>query len=213
MEELIENLTFQEDGLIPAIIQDYETKEVLMMAYMNKQSLLKTSETKETWFFSRSRNELWHKGATSGNTQQVVKISADCDRDTLLILVKPKGPACHTGKQSCFFNPLISPEVDTNEHVIQKLIKRIKDRFAQPIDNSYTTYLFTEGIDKILKKIGEEASEIIIAAKNDDKDELIWEIADFIYHTLVLMQAKNITLDQIYAELTKRYNGQEGDTK
>lgn len=211
MEELIETLTFQDDGLIPAIIQDYETKEVLMMAYMNKQSLLKTNKTKETWFFSRSRKELWHKGATSGNTQQVVKISTDCDHDTLLILVKPKGPACHTGEISCFFNSLISQDVETNEHVMQKLIERIKIRFDQPTDDSYTAYLFNEGIDKILKKIGEEASEIIIAAKNDDQDELIWEIADFIYHTLVLMQKKNISLEQIYAELAKRYNKQAGE--
>ncbi|HLS20604.1 MAG TPA: bifunctional phosphoribosyl-AMP cyclohydrolase/phosphoribosyl-ATP diphosphatase HisIE [Bacillota bacterium] len=212
MENVIKQLTWQSDGLIPAIVQDYETKQVLMLAYMNKQSLAKTIETKETWFFSRSRNELWHKGATSGNRQTVKQILYDCDGDSLLIFVKPKGPACHTGETSCFFNSALSASDEPTELIIEKLTKRIKKRFDQPTDGSYTTYLFNEGIDKILKKIGEEASEIIIAAKNDDDDELIWEIADFIYHTLVLMQVKNITMEQIYKELAKRFGDKEGET-
>src|SRR5690625_5183094 len=175
MEEILNQLTWQKDGLIPAIIQDAKTKEVLMLAYMNEQSLRKTIETRETWFFSRSRQELWHKGETSGNRQVVKQINYDCDGDALLIYVEPKGPACHTGKISCFFNDIIS-----TKPIIQQLIERIANRVKEPVEGSYTTYLLNEGIDKILKKIGEEASEIIIAAKNDDEDELIWEIADFI---------------------------------
>lgn len=213
MENVIKQLTWQNDGLLPAIVQDYKTKQVLMLAYMNKQSLEKTIETGETWFFSRSRKELWHKGATSGNKQTVKQISYDCDGDALLIVVKPKGPACHTGKTSCFFNPVISTTERNPEQILQQLTKRIQDRFDHPTENSYTTYLFNEGIDKILKKIGEEASEIIIAAKNDDQDELIWEIADFIYHTLVLMQVKNITMEQIHAELANRFSDKEGERK
>src|SRR5699024_162394 len=131
--------------------------------------------------------------------------------DTLLILVDPKGPACHTGETSCFYNPIIKGESSSQQQIITKLIERIKKRFSEPKDGSYTTYLFTEGIDKIIKKIGEEAGEIIIAAKNDDEDELIWEIADFIYHTLVLMQLKNITTEQISVELTKRFGDKKGD--
>lgn len=208
MEEILNQLTWQKDGLIPAIIQDAETKEVLMLAYMNEQSLRKTIETRETWFFSRSRQELWHKGETSGNRQVVKQINYDCDGDALLIYVEPKGPACHTGKISCFFNDIIS-----TKPIIQQLIERIANRVKEPVEGSYTTYLLNEGIDKILKKIGEEASEIIIAAKNDDEDELIWEIADFIYHTLVLMQLKNITVEQIYAELANRFNVEAGEEK
>lgn len=208
MEEILNQLTWQKDGLIPAIIQDAETKEVLMLAYMNEQSLRKTIETRETWFFSRSRQELWHKGETSGNRQVVKQINYDCDGDALLIYVEPKGPACHTGKISCFFNDIIS-----TKPIIQQLTERIANRVKEPVEGSYTTYLLNEGIDKILKKIGEEASEIIIAAKNDDEDELIWEIADFIYHTLVLMQLKNITVEQIYAELANRFNVEAGEEK
>lgn len=211
MDELINKIVFQPDGLVPAIVQDYNTKQVLMLAYMNETSLKKTIETKETWFYSRSRQQLWHKGETSGNTQTVKEMSYDCDGDTLLILVDPQGPACHTGKTSCFFNPIVKAEGSSERQIINLLVERIKERYAQPQDGSYTTYLFTEGIDKILKKIGEEASEIIIAAKNDDEDELIWEIADFIYHTLVLMQLKNVTIEQIYHELAKRFGDKKGD--
>lgn len=204
MKQVLSQLSWPADGLIPAIVQDDQTKEVLMLAYMNEEALLKTIETKETWFYSRSHQALWNKGETSGHKQKVIQLSYDCDGDSLLILVEPQGPACHTGKTSCFYNPIITDN-GGNRPVIEQLIKCIQERVEQPVEGSYTTYLLTEGIDKILKKVGEEASEIIIAAKNDDPDELIWEIADFIYHTLVLMQVKNITIHQIYRELAKRF--------
>lgn len=207
--KIIEQLTWQKDGLIPVIIQDYRTKKVLMLAYMNKEALQKTLETKETWFYSRSRQKLWHKGATSGHRQVVKQISYDCDSDALLIMVDPKGPACHTGEVSCFFNEIFQTKVVTKS-ILQQLSERIAKRKKNPVKNSYTAYLFNKGIDEILKKIGEEAGEMIIAAKNDDDDELIWEIADFIYHTLVLMELKEITIEQIYKELARRFNKEVG---
>lgn len=204
MTTIIENLTFSDDGLIPAIIQDQASGKVLMLAYMNKESLQKTIETKETWFFSRKRKELWNKGETSGNKQIVQSIAYDCDQDSLLIQVRPKGPSCHTGKESCFHNTLIQ-EDQAMFTIIQEMVETIKERKAIPSEKSYTAYLFREGIDKILKKIGEEASEVIISSKNPVKEELIWEISDLIYHLLVLMEAKDVTTSELKAELVKRH--------
>lgn len=205
------NLKFDEKGLIPAIVQNVYTKKVLMLAYMNEESLGKTLETKTTWFYSRSRKKLWNKGETSGNYQIVKKISLDCDQDTLLIEVDPLGNACHTGAESCFFNKVFEDENKENnkEKILEKLYERIKDRKENPLEGSYTNYLFEKGIDKILKKVGEEASEVIIGAKNDNKDEIIYEVSDLIYHLLVLLIDKNIEIDDIKMELLCRYNKQK----
>src|SRR5699024_50115 len=159
--------------------------------YMNESSLQKTIKTKETWFFSRSRQELWHKGATSGNTQIVEGIKLDCDGDSLLVTVRPNGPACHTGEQTCFYEH-ITGDMDTRT-VIHTIVDTIEQRKQQPVEGSYTTYLFNEGIDKVLKKVGEEAAEVIIGAKNDDKAEIKWEVADLVYHTLVLLNMTDVT--------------------
>lgn len=203
----MEQIKFNDAGLIPAIIQDYSNKEVLMMAYMNQESLEKTLETKKTWFFSRSRNKLWNKGETSGNYQSVKRIRYDCDMDTLLIEVIPAGNACHTGKKSCFYQKLFADEEGVvKKDIIKHLDKRIRERKEKPKEGSYTNYLFEKGIDKILKKIAEEAGEVIISAKNPDKRECIYEISDLIYHTLVLMAEKNITMDELHEELLNRYN-------
>ena len=158
-----------------------------MLAYMNEEALAKTIETKETWFFSRSRQELWNKGATSGNRQVVKRLSFDCDNDTILVQVDTDGPACHTGEETCFYNTAFEEET-SNRAIIQELIAEIKNRRANPVEGSYTSYLFREGIDKVLKKIGEESSEVIIGAKNEDKQELTSELADLMYHSLVLME-------------------------
>ncbi|AOT72676.1 bifunctional phosphoribosyl-AMP cyclohydrolase/phosphoribosyl-ATP diphosphatase HisIE [Geosporobacter ferrireducens] len=205
--EIIDKLSFDEKGLIPAIIQDTASKEVLMMAYMNREALEKTLKTKRTWFYSRSRQKLWNKGETSGNYQTVKKIFYDCDGDTLLIEVIPAGNACHTGKRTCFFQEIFKDK-DTEEkkEIIRLLDQRIRERKKSPIEGSYTNYLFEKGIDKILKKIAEEAGEVIISAKNTDKKESIYEISDLIYHTLVLMAEKDITIDEIEEELLHRYN-------
>ena len=204
----MEQLKFNDAGLIPAIIQDYSNKEVLMMAYMNQESLEKTLETKKTWFFSRSRNKLWNKGETSGNYQSVKRIRYDCDMDTLLIEVIPAGNACHTGKKSCFYQELFGDEEEAviKKDIIKHLDQRIRERKAKTKEGSYTNYLFEKGIDKILKKIAEESGEVIISAKNPDKRECIYEISDLIYHTLVLMAEKNITIDELHEELLNRYN-------
>lgn len=211
MKQIIDNLSFDEDGLIPAIVQDDTTSEVLMMAYMNKESLLKTITTKETWFFSRRRQQLWHKGATSGNRQTVKKIAYDCDADTLLIIVEPAGPACHTGEVSCFYRTLLPSKASNKRHIISQLVQLIHDRFKHPVEGSYTTYLLREGLDKVLKKIGEESSEVIIAAKNDQPAELIWEISDLVYHMLILMEIKDIRLSEIKEELAKRHIEKKGE--
>ncbi|TCO79370.1 bifunctional phosphoribosyl-AMP cyclohydrolase/phosphoribosyl-ATP diphosphatase HisIE [Marinisporobacter balticus] len=202
------DLKFDEKGLIPAIVQDVNTKKVLMLAYMNEVSLEKTLETKKTWFYSRSRKKLWNKGETSGNYQIVKKISYDCDQDTLLIEVIPLGNACHTGSETCFFNKVFEEENKENSknEIIKKLYNRIQKRKENPLEGSYTNYLFEKGIDKILKKVGEEASEVIIGAKNDNKDEMIYEVSDLIYHLLVLLIEKKITMDEIKEELWNRYN-------
>lgn len=199
-----EDVQFDQQGLIPAIIQDDDTGDVLMLAYMNKESLDKSIATKETWFYSRSRNELWNKGATSGNTQEIKRMTLDCDADALLVTVRPKGPACHTGEKSCFYRPILNT-LPNNRHVISQLTKRIADRKANPVEGAYTTYLFNEGIDKILKKVGEESSEVIIGAKNNDTQEVVWEIADLVYHTLVLMEEMGIRPSDITEELTNRH--------
>lgn len=203
MSITIPNLKYDENGLIPAIVQDRTSGKVLMLAYMNKEALEKTIETKETWFYSRSRKALWNKGETSGNKQSVEQISYDCDSDALLVTVQPKGPACHTGEESCFFNPIYKE--DNVREVIHDIVQIIQNRKENPVEGSYTTYLFQEGIDKVLKKVGEETSEVIIGAKNNDKEEIKWEIADLIYHTLVLMNITNVSIDDVKTELYKRH--------
>jgi len=200
----ITTLKFDEKGLIPAIVQDEQTGQVLMLAYMNQESIEKTLETKETWFYSRSRQELWNKGATSGNTQQVVRLSADCDQDTLLVQVKPAGPACHTGETSCFFETIVEEKPETRT-ILHDLAGNIKDRKENPAEGAYTSYLFKEGIDKILKKVGEETAEVIIGAKNSDKQEVIWEVSDLIYHTLVLLELLGVSVEDVKDELHKRH--------
>jgi phosphoribosyl-AMP cyclohydrolase / phosphoribosyl-ATP pyrophosphohydrolase len=197
----VESLRFDEKGLIPAIVQDASTREVLTLAYMNRESLERTIETRETWFWSRSRNELWHKGATSGNTQQVVDLVADCDGDALVVLVKPAGPACHTGARSCFDLPLQAEDLGG---LLTRLYQLIESRQRERPEGSYTTYLFDHGIDKILKKFGEESAETIIAAKNEETKSLVAEVSDLIYHLLVLLVARGVSLDQIREELALR---------
>ncbi|MFZ5968173.1 MAG: bifunctional phosphoribosyl-AMP cyclohydrolase/phosphoribosyl-ATP diphosphatase HisIE [Bacillota bacterium] len=201
-------LKFDEKGLIPAIVQDVYTGKVLMLAYMNQEAFDKTLETKRTWFYSRSRKSLWNKGETSGNYQIVKKISYDCDADTLLVEVQPLGNACHTGEVSCFFNEIYKDKENEkiDPAIVQKVYQRIIDRKNHPVAGSYTNYLFEKGTDKILKKIGEEASEVIIGAKNNSTEEMVYEITDLLYHTLVLMAEKNIELGEIAAEMMKRYN-------
>lgn len=201
---MLNKINYDENGLIPAIVQDANSGKVLMLAYMNEEALQKTLKTKETWFYSRSRQELWNKGATSGNRQIVKQIALDCDGDTLLVTVEPLGPACHTGEESCFFQP-ITDDIDERREVIHRLVDVIEDRKQNPTPGSYTTYLFEEGIDKVLKKVGEEASEVIIGAKNNDKEEIKWEIADLVYHTLVLMNMTNVSINDIKDVLYERH--------
>ena len=196
----IAELQFDERGLIPAIVQDADTREVLTLAYMNRESLKRTIESGETWFWSRSRNELWHKGETSGNTQQVVGLVPDCDGDAIVVLVKPAGPACHTGARSCFD---LKQDADLGA-LLSQLYKLIESRERERPDGSYTTYLFDHGLDKILKKVGEESAETIIAAKNEDAQPLVSEVSDLIYHLLVLLVARGVSLDQIREELVLR---------
>lgn len=240
------NLKFDEKGLIPAVVQDATSKEVLTVAYMNEESLAKTVETRQTWFYSRSRQELWHKGATSGNTQNVVDIRFDCDSDALVVLVEPSGPACHKGDYSCFSDSLFEQVRDSSEQgdkkseqvdniseqviadegvegnvaqrhanlssvtsdrfaIINRLEQIIAEREAEMPEGSYTTYLFEHGIDKMLKKVGEEAGEVIIAAKNRDQDELKWEIADLLFHVLVVMREQKLPLDEVLNTLKERH--------
>jgi phosphoribosyl-ATP pyrophosphohydrolase/phosphoribosyl-AMP cyclohydrolase len=216
LEQASEYIRWDAAGLVPAIVQDASSKQVLMMAYMNRESLKRTLESGETWFWSRSRGELWHKGATSGNTQTVVSIAYDCDGDTLLVQVEPKGPACHTGETSCFYREIkagdsIRGQVNRQEAagdrfaVLAELEEVIAQREVERPEGAYTTYLFDKGVDKILKKVGEEASETIIAAKNKDNAELKLEVSDLIYHLLVLLQERKLPLDEIMAELSRRH--------
>lgn len=204
----INEMKFDEKGLIPAIVQDARSKEVLMMAYMNKTSLEKTIETKRTWFYSRSRKELWNKGETSGNYQEVKEIKYDCDNDTLLILVDPLGPACHTGEMSCFYRTLLPEKSSTpsvNYRMLFDLYDLVLNRKSNPIEGSYTNYLFREGVDKICKKIGEEAAETIIAAKNNSREELIYEASDLLYHLTVLLAEQQVTYEDLMGELANRH--------
>ncbi len=200
----IKELKFDEKGLIPAIVQDFYTKKVLMLAYMNEESLKISIEEGKTCFFSRSRQELWRKGATSGNVQNIVSIRTDCDKDTLLVDVIKEGPACHTGSESCFFNDIVEASKE-NGFSYQGLYDMLVGRKVEKKEGSYTTYLFEKGIDKILKKVGEECTEVIIGAKGGDKAETIYEIADLAYHVMVMMIEMGITLDDVTAELAKRH--------
>lgn len=207
-------IKYDDRGLVPAIVQDAFTHKVLMLAYMNKQSLEISIQTGFTCFYSRSRQELWKKGATSSNVQEIQSISYDCDKDTLLVLVKQSGVACHTGEFSCFHNVLFSRELSNNlpslnvkenlPEFLNDLYKMILDRRASDDENSYTKYLFVKGQDKILKKVGEEAAETIIASKNDDNKEVIYEMSDLWYHCLVLLAYHNITPDELLEELASR---------
>jgi phosphoribosyl-ATP pyrophosphohydrolase/phosphoribosyl-AMP cyclohydrolase len=197
---------FDEKGLVPAIIQDSVSKEVLTLAYMNGESLAKTLETGETWFFSRSRQELWHKGETSGNTQTVVSIDYDCDQDALLVQVNPNGPACHTGAVSCFSDQVYEGNAP-NFTILGKLEKVIQSREKERPEGAYTTYLFEKGIDKILKKVGEEAAEVIIAAKNRSAEELKWEAADLLYHLMVLLVEQDLPIGEVLKTLEERHKG------
>ena len=200
----IKKLKFDEKGLIPAIVVDAVTKKVLTLAYMNEESLKITMEKKLTCFWSRSRKELWLKGETSGNYQHVVSITADCDYDALVIEVEKDGPACHTGSESCF-NDRVYTNEELKEFSLDGLMGLLKGRKDTLPEGSYTTYLFQKGVDKILKKVGEECTEVIIAAKAEDKKETIYEIADLCYHVMVLMTEQGITLDDIHKELASRH--------
>jgi phosphoribosyl-ATP pyrophosphohydrolase/phosphoribosyl-AMP cyclohydrolase len=200
----INELKFDEKGLIPAIVVDRKTKRVLTLAYMNKESLAITLEKKLTCFYSRSRQKLWLKGETSGNYQHVVSVTADCDKDALLVEVDPDGPACHLGTFSCFENPVYESE-GPEEFSYEGLMKLIAGRKTEKKEGSYTSYLFDKGLDKILKKIGEESTEVIIAAKDNDKAETVYEIADLAYHVMVLMVQAGISLGDIKKELASRH--------
>lgn len=201
----IEKLKFDEKGLVPAIVVDDETNQVLTLAYMNKESLGISLEKKKTCFWSRSRQELWLKGETSGNYQHIVSITADCDMDALTVRVKKDGPACHTGEESCFFNTVFENDDIAPAFSVDGLVKTIEGRKLDPKEGSYTTYLFEKGIDKILKKVGEECTEVIIAGKANDKPEAIYEISDLMYHVLVLMIEMGISVDDIMKELSSRH--------
>lgn len=202
--DIISKLKFDDKGLIPAVVQDFYTSEVLTVAYMNADSIKITLDEKMTCFYSRSRQELWRKGETSGNRQHIVSIKADCDYDALVVKVIKDGPACHTGNESCFFNLLYKNE-EQNDFSIDALYKLIEGRKTEMKEGSYTTYLFTKGIDKIMKKVGEECTEVIIGAAKNSKEETIYEISDLAYHILVLMVEMGISIDDIRKELDSRH--------
>lgn len=203
-EKDIESLKFDKDGLIPAIIVDSITKDVLTLAYMNKESLKISLEKGLTCFYSRSRKELWLKGETSGNYQHIVSITADCDKDALVIVVEKDGPACHLGTDSCFSNKIYQSE-ELSQFSLEGLYSLLEERKEKLPEGSYTTYLFEKGTDKILKKVGEESTEVIIAAKADDKKETIYEIADLSYHIMVLMTQMGISVEDVHRELASRH--------
>lgn len=231
MQEIISEIKFDEKGLVPVVTQDCRTDEVLMVAYMNQEALRNTIETGTVHYWSRSRNSLWLKGETSGHFQKVRSVSYDCDGDTLLLKVEQKGAACHTGHHSCFYRKIdmegiaggaenttsektgnpeaaelgTKPQDDDRSGILQELYNTIADRKANPKEGSYTNYLFEKGLDKILKKVGEEAAEVLIASKNTTKPEVCGEISDLMYHLFVLMVEKGIRLDDIYEELKKRH--------
>ena len=198
------DLKFDERGLIPAIVQDHYTKEVLTLAYMNAESLAVTIDERKTCFWSRSRQELWRKGETSGNRQHVVSITADCDGDALVVEVVKDGPACHTGAESCFFNGLYLSD-QLKQFSYEGLYRLIQGRKTSPVEGSYTTYLFEKGLDKILKKVGEECTEVIIGGCKEDRAETVYEIADLCYHVMVLMVQMGITVEDVTRELEKRH--------
>ena len=198
MNDILEKAKFSPDGLIPAVVQDARTREVLTVAYMNKEALQLTLERRETYLWSRSRQQLWHKGETSGNSQKVTKVSLDCDNDAVLVEVEPLGPACHTGAYSCFG---VEPEL---EGVLQELYAVVEERKEKRPEGSYTTYLFNSGLDKILKKVGEEATETIVAAKNEDPARLVSETSDLVYHLLVMLVERGVSLDEVLKELKGR---------
>lgn len=198
-------LKYDKDGLVPVIIQDSETKQVLTLAYANQEAIEKTMENGETWLYSRSRQELWNKGATSGNTQKVISVQVDCDADAVIYEVVPNGPACHTGEQSCFSETIYGESKATAGDMLEELKVLIRNRQSEMPEGAYTTYLFEEGVDKICKKVGEEAAEVIIAAKNRDAEELSMETADLFYHVMVLLQEQGVDLDQVMAVLKERH--------
>lgn len=200
----IDQLKFDEKGLIPAVVIESGTNELLMVAYMNKESLEKTMSTGLACYWSRSRQEFWTKGDTSGNYQHIVSITSDCDNDTLKVVVKKDGPACHTGANSCFFNELWKSD-ELTEFNLNSLMDLIEGRKKEPKEGSYTTYLFDKGLDKILKKIGEESTEVIIASKDGDKQETIYEISDLAYHVMIMMIEMGISLEDIHKELESRH--------
>ena len=200
----VNELKFDDKGLIPAIVVDAKTKKVLTLAYMNRESLEISMEKELTCFWSRSRQELWLKGDTSGNYQHIVSITADCDKDALVVMVEPDGPACHTGAYSCF-NDTVFESDERHEFSYEGLMNLIEGRKTEKKEGSYTTYLFEKGIDKILKKVGEECTEVIIAGKADDKAETIYEIADLAYHVMVMMTEMGISLEDIRSELASRH--------
>ncbi|OPH52152.1 bifunctional phosphoribosyl-AMP cyclohydrolase/phosphoribosyl-ATP pyrophosphatase [Paenibacillus ferrarius] len=210
----IDQIKFDAHGLVPAIVQDAVSKEVLMLAYMNSESLQRTIQTGDTWFWSRSRGELWNKGATSGHTQKVKSLRYDCDGDTLLVLVEQVGPACHNGTYTCFTENVpvegaaqeSAPAAEGNRFaILGELEAVIASRDAERPEGAYTTYLFEKGVDKILKKVGEETAEVIIAAKNKDNDELRYEASDLIFHLMVLLRNNKLPLDDIMKELANRH--------
>ncbi len=220
MKISIEDVKFDERGLVPAVVQNARTRRVLTLAYMNAESLRKTLETRETWFWSRSRSSLWHKGETSGNTQQVVDVLLDCDGDALTVLVVPNGPACHTGAESCFHNELqdagpfeVGPAAGSSNfaEVLDGLYRLVESRKRERPEGSYTSYLFDQGLDKILKKVGEESAETIIAAKNDDRNALVKEFSDLVYHLVVLLVERGLSLEDVRDELVSRRQKRDGE--
>jgi phosphoribosyl-ATP pyrophosphohydrolase/phosphoribosyl-AMP cyclohydrolase len=206
---VIDELAWGESGLLPVILQDADSGRVLTLAYANREALKRTLAERTTWLYSRSRAQLWKKGETSGHTQALVSIAYDCDGDALLYRVRPNGPACHTGETSCFFRDLESAAPAREQDrpfaaAVAHLSATIAARRASPDETSYTTKLLNGGVDRIGKKIGEEATEVVIAAKNEDRAELVWEVADLLYHTLVLLEARDVPLDDVGRELLRR---------
>jgi len=205
----VTNVKYDENGLVPVILQDASTKQVLTLAYANEEAVKRTIDTKETWLYSRSRKELWNKGATSGNTQRVQSVQIDCDGDSLIYEVIPNGPACHTGETSCFHETLAGERTESASDMITELSALIKQRETDMPEGAYTTYLFEEGVDKICKKVGEEAAEVIIAAKNRDARELATESADLLYHLLVLLQEQKVDFKEVTGVLEERHTAKK----
>ncbi len=204
LKQLLDEVKFDDKGLVVAVAQDYKTSDVLMVAYMNKESLEITLKEKSVCYFSRRRNCIWRKGETSGHVQYLKGLYYDCDADAILLKIEQKGNACHTGAYSCFFNKVYEEDA-IDRSILYKVYNQIISRRDNPREGSYTNYLFDEGLDKILKKVGEETSEVIIGAKNKNKEELVYEICDLIYHSLVLMVSERVTIADLKAELTKRH--------